>query len=245
MGFLALVGYLGIGVGPGVAVLLQLRRRPVLVLLALGSCFVWLTALLAWSALWRPFTPLPAGGAAGATALVASVGAEEALRPVLWRAAYKRVERAVGRAAGVGRLRAVDKAGMAVAVGLGQGFAHSILFFLSTVSLSAGSAVYYAPRCPQMNLFLVSALSSLAFLLLHTFGTYVSFTGFDMHAGSVGGRDQLLCKAWTPALHLAMALTTLLNLVDGGCRATVWLLLLGAAATLALAGQISFGFGPG
>ena len=85
----------------------------------------------------------------------------------------------------------------------------------------------------------------LAFLLLHTFGTYVSFTGFDMHAGSVGGRDQLLCKAWTPALHLAMALTTLLNLVDGGCRATVWLLLLGAAATLALAGQISFGFGPG
>ena len=236
MGLLGYLGYLGVGLGPGAAVFaVCVAPRPALVVAAIASAFLWLSALLAASALWRPFAPLPGGARAAAAPLIFTVAATEVLRPLFWRGCRRLeagLEAAANQRPGGARARMTyaDRAALAVAVGLGEALAHAVLLWLSTATLALGSATRYLPACPQMDFFLAGALSSAAFSLVFSFGNFLAFSGY-----AEGRRGLAL---WTPAAHLGGALASLLSFAPGGCVGAVAVQGALAALTLGVAARV-------
>ena len=123
-----------------------------------------------------------------------------------------------------------DRAGLAVAVGLGEGLAHSVLLWLSTATLTLGSATYYLPACPQMDFFLAGALNSAAFSLVFSLGNFLAFSGYSARSKGLA--------LWMPAVHLAGALGTLLSFSPGGCVGSAAVQCALAALTLAAAARV-------
>uniref|UniRef100_A0A061RC53 Gamma-secretase subunit aph1-like n=1 Tax=Tetraselmis sp. GSL018 TaxID=582737 RepID=A0A061RC53_9CHLO len=212
MGFAYWFGSLLIGVGPGIAIYSSfVGRKSFLVLLSLASAFYWLLSLFLVACIFRGFVPLPLSVGPYAALLLVSVFAQEGLRLVLYWI-NRRVVSAVNRLAhtmDMPMLSELDEREISLSYGMGHGFSHSIFFFVSFLQLALGDGTYYAETCPGLSFFLVSALNSLAFLLLHSFGMVVSFDGMR--------RKQRYYAAFTPAVHLSAALLTLGNLSRGGC----------------------------
>jgi len=75
-----------------------------------------------------------------------------------------------------------------------------------------------------MPFFLVSAIISLVFLVIHTSSMIIAFNGY----GERKKRDQI----FVPVVHLIAAVMTLINLVPGGCLVGTPLLCVTAAMTL-------------
>lgn len=122
------------------------------------------------------------------------------------------------------RLYLTDKMQIALAGGLGHGVAHAVFFGLSLLTPSFGPATYYVDRCPHIPFFLVSALISLGFVMIHTFSMVIAFNGY------AEGRktDRIII----PIIHTTAAATTLINLAPGGCVVGVPLLCIVTAVTL-------------
>ncbi|KAH0453550.1 hypothetical protein IEQ34_017874 [Dendrobium chrysotoxum] len=108
--------------------------------------------------------------------------------------------------------------------GLGHGVAHAVFFCLSLLTPAFGGATYYVERCSHMPFFLISAVISLAFLLIHTFSMVIAFNGYAESRKS----DQF----FVPVIHMVAAIMTLINLAPGGCAIGVPLLCISAAVTL-------------
>mmetsp|Transcript_18312 Transcript_18312/g.40028 ORF Transcript_18312/g.40028 Transcript_18312/m.40028 type:complete len:245 (-) Transcript_18312:398-1132(-) len=208
----AYLGFLLIGLGPGTVVFLAgPARKSFLVILTLASAFIWLVSLMVVAILVRGFLPLPSGSPYYAAPLLLGVLVQEITRVGLWRVfklGTKRLEDMAQRM-GCAPLSPADYMSMALATGMGHGFAHSMFFFFGLATLSLGPATYYVDKCPDMSLFLYSALASGAMLMLHSFSMVVAFDGY---AKGIFKRQAL-----PPIAHFCAASLTLLNLVEGGC----------------------------
>lgn len=73
----------------------------------------------------------------------------------------------------------VDQLYMALAWGFGHAACHTTFFFASLLPLTAGSGTFYLDTCPDMSLFLVGALYSLAFGMLLTSLMVIYLDGFE------------------------------------------------------------------
>lgn len=97
---------------------------------------------------------------------------KELLRDVLAPPSFdcrKTVTVLKGMAAANGhRFWLVDQLYMALAWGFGHAACHTTFFFASILPLTAGSGTYYIGACPEMSMFLIGALYSLAFGMLLT-----------------------------------------------------------------------------
>ncbi|KAE8803290.1 Gamma-secretase subunit APH1-like protein [Hordeum vulgare] len=122
------------------------------------------------------------------------------------------------------RLCLTDKMLISLAGGLGHGLAHAVFFCLSLLTPAFGRATFYVERCSRMPFFLVSAIISLGFLVIHTSSMIIAFNGY----GERKKRDQI----FVPVVHLIAAVMTLINLVPGGCLIGTPLLCVTAAMTL-------------
>lgn len=92
----------------------------------------------------------------------------------------------------------LDKLYVSLAWGCGHAACHIIFFFVSFLSLTNGSGTYYLDTCPQMSIFLMAALYSLAFGMLLSAVTVINFEGF--HSGN------WLHVAIAPAAHFTASL---------------------------------------
>eukprot|EP00271_Cylindrocystis_brebissonii_P010911 TRINITY_DN27392_c0_g1_i1.p1 TRINITY_DN27392_c0_g1~~TRINITY_DN27392_c0_g1_i1.p1 ORF type:complete len:271 (+),score=39.67 TRINITY_DN27392_c0_g1_i1:410-1222(+) len=225
------VGYVLIGLGPGLALFsVVVASKPLLVLVMLSSASFWLLNLMLVAALWRPFIPLGPSAWPHALLLLSAVAIQEGARLFFWKI-FRRAQTGLeGIAAAYGRprLSVLDKVELAVSAGLGHGAAHSALFFVSLLTPVVGSATYYTHSCPQLPFFLVAALMSLALLLLHTFSTLLAFDAF-VHG-------PLARCFWVPAAHLLASLAMLVNFFPGGCVLGLPLVWLCTATIVWLAG---------
>jgi len=103
-----------------------------------------------------------------------------------------------------------------LALGLGSGLTHSMVTYLSVLWDATGPGSYFSPACPSISLFLINALLSFCFILLHIMWSIVAFDGFrEKSYVKMGG--VVLC-------HLVSSFLTLLNLPGGSCIATVLLM---------------------
>lgn len=114
------------------------------------------------------------------------------------------------------RLSWTDKMQIALAGGLGHGVAHAVFFCVSLLTPSFGPATFFVDRCSHMPFFLVSAIISLGFMIIHTFSMVIAFNAY------AEGRklDQIII----PIIHILAAVMTLINLAPGGCAIGVPLL---------------------
>lgn len=211
LGPLAFFGYLILGIGPGIVFFaFFIAPKSFLTLVALLSAFVWLSVLLFTSAIFRGFLPLPEQTASYAGLLIASVFIQELMRYVVWRMHKKTLE-TLDKMARVTnhRFSLLDKLYMALAWGFGHGSCHAIFFFMSMLPLTTGSGTYYQDACPQMSMFLIGALYSIAFGMILTSVMVLALDGYATrnyaHIVTAG------------LLHAGAALLTLGNMNRNGC----------------------------
>lgn len=232
MGLIAGFGYFLIALGPAITIFISsIAQKPFLILTVLVSALLWLVSLIAASIVWRAFLPgnpswvfLPM--------VITAVALQEVVRPLYWRL-YLKVEKSMNVLAtklSKPQLNYVDRLEIALASGVGHGAVHAVFFGLSILSPAFGPATYYTQSCKHMPLFLVSALTTLAFFLLHTFSMIIAFNAY-----TYGNRSQQL---FVPAMHLGASLLTLINLFPNGCTAGVPLSFLCAGLTMAYGGKI-------
>lgn len=231
MGLVAGSGYLLIALGPALTIFISsIAPKPFLILTVLVSALLWLVSFIAVSIVWRAFLPGPSW--AFLPMVITAVALQEIVRLLYWRL-YLKIEKSMNLLAtklSKPQLHYVDRLEIALASGLGHGAVHAVFFGLSILSLAFGPATYYTQSCKHMPLFLVSALTALAFFLVHTFSMVIAFDGY-----TYGKRPQQL---FVPAMHLGASLLTLVNLLPNGCAAGVPLSFLCAVLTMAYGGKI-------
>ncbi|PKA56269.1 Gamma-secretase subunit APH1-like [Apostasia shenzhenica] len=222
------IGYALIALGPALSIFVSvIARKPFLVLTVLSSTLFWLVSLIVLSGAWRWFLPVKSTASwPYVVLLVTSVGFQEVVRLVFWKL-YKKLEEMLDAFAdrtSKPRLFLTDKLLIALAGGLGHGVAHAIFFCLSLLTPAFGRATYYVERCSNMPFFLISAIISLGFSIIHTFSMVIAFNGYAEGRKS----DQI----FVPVIHIIAAIMTLINLVPSGCVVGVPLLGFSTAVTL-------------
>lgn len=222
-----------LGAGPGFGIFaVVIAPKPFLVILVLISAFFWLLSLILVASIWRAFLPLGAAMWPYIGVVFSAVAAQEALRLLYWQLQL-RLERgleAIAAAQMRPRLTALDKIEMALASGLGQGAAHTALFFLSLLTPLLGPATFYLDQCPYLPFFALAALASLPLLLLHTFGMVVALDGHANH--------KTVHQVVVPVLHLAAGSVLLVNFIPGGCLVGLLLVWLCTIAEITLCAKI-------
>lgn len=233
MALAAGIGYALLALGPAVSLFLSvIAPKPFLVLTVLTSALVWLISLIFLSALWRVFLPIGPSFGLLLLLLLTCVSFQEALRPLFWYLC-KKVEGFLNALAPVmskPELNYADKMQIALAGGLGHGIAHAVFFCLSLLTPAFGSATFYVHSCSQMPLFLVAALLSLSFLVIHTFSMIIAFNGYEERKKGL--------MFFAPGLHFLASFLTLVNLSSGGCTVGVPLVLACAVGALFYCGKI-------
>jgi len=233
MGATAFLGFLLLAAGPPLVIWCTIiARKSFLVLLALASAFYWLVTLILISIPFSVFEPLPQNAAAYAAALTVAVVFQEGARYgafLVHRIILQQLHEA-SRQLRLPKVTTEDRRLLALTHGMGHAIAQTTFLYYSFNSLAAGKGTMYIEACPQMSYFLAAGLLSLAFFLLHTFSMIVAFQGYETHnlmlTGAVGG------------LHLLTALTTLFNMVHGGCVPTITVTLLEGSLAVAAAGAL-------
>ncbi|XP_008799967.1 gamma-secretase subunit APH1-like [Phoenix dactylifera] len=222
------LGYVLIALGPALSLFVAvIAKKPFLILTLLSSTLFWLVSLIVLSAVWRGFLPVKSAVWWPYVLLIlTSVGFQESVRIVFWKV-YKRLEDMLDAFAdrvSKPRLYLTDKMLIALAGGLGHGLAHAVFFCLSLLTPAFGPATFYVDRCSHIPFFLISAIMSLGFVVIHTFSMVIAFNGYAEGRKS----DQAI----VPVVHSIAAIMTLINLAPGGCVVGVPLLCFMAAVTL-------------
>ena len=192
--------------------------------MSLASAFFWVTVMLVNSMAWKVVGFAFPPSARPVAAVVAVLLSEECLRPVVSRQCARLIGELERRATKLGHpsLTLIEKLTIFLGVGFGQGFAHACLLFLNTVVIAGGQGTYFAPQCPQMPYFLVTAINSACFFVVLSMAMVVTpIVTFTPQQGPAFARRRApgaRLRALIPAgFHAACTCVTLGNLVDGGC----------------------------
>ncbi|KAK3204461.1 hypothetical protein Dsin_018507 [Dipteronia sinensis] len=230
------IGYALLALGPSLSLFISvIAKKPFLILTVLASTLLWLISLIVLSGVWRAFLPLKSTTWwPYAILIITSVGFQEGLRVLLWKA-YKRLEDILDAFAdrvSKPRLFLTDKMQIALAGGLGHGVAHAVFFCLSLLTPAFGPATFFVDRCAQIPFFLVSAQIALAFVTIHTFSMVIAFNGY--------AQGNKVDQYFVPAIHLVAGMVTLVNFASGGCVIGIPILYLVAVLTLIHCGKMVF-----
>eukprot|EP01018_Ginkgo_biloba_P032594 Gb_24528 [translate_table: standard] len=227
------IGYALLALGPALSLFVTvIASKPFLVLTVLTSALIWLISLIILAGIWRAFLPLGSSVWPFALLLITSVGFQEGIRLLFWKL-YKKVEAildALAQRVSKPCLFITDKMQIALASGLGHGVAHAVFFCLSLLTPAFGPATFYVDSCHQMPFFLVAALISLGFLVIHTFSMVIAFNGY--------AEEKTVQQLFVPIIHLVASLLTLVNLLPGGCIAGIPLIFFCAILTLLYCGRM-------
>lgn len=207
-------------------------------MLSFTSCALWIMCALVLALPWIRFLP-PGPGSAGASSaayvapLVVCAVAHEACRRALWLLQTRWTTDALEKIArhfGYRRVSSCDRMSMSLAWGFGQGVAHCIFFFASNAFLSQGPGTYYIDSCPHVPFFLATALTSLAFVAIHT--AIMLLVSYDH--GPMGTSQYVFVHG----AQVFSCLLTLGNLYPGGCVIVLPTLLAIAMALMSCAATL-------
>ncbi|XP_064476822.1 gamma-secretase subunit Aph-1-like [Ornithodoros turicata] len=191
-----------IAFGPALSMFaITVARDPIRIILLITSAFFWLVALLLSSILWFAVVPLRKQLAFG---VVFSVFFQEGFRYLF----YKILRKAE---IGLKRVTEIGADGMAVSssrttlsyvAGLGFGVMSGVFSLLNVLADAVGPGTVGLHDGPH-DFFLVSALTTLAFVLLHTCWGVVMFHALD--------HGRIALAGLVVVLHMGASCLTLLN----------------------------------
>ncbi|XP_015119124.1 gamma-secretase subunit Aph-1 [Diachasma alloeum] len=194
--------------------------EPIRIIILIASAFFWLISLLLSSILWYAVVPLQKHLAFG---LVFSVLFQEGFRFLLYcvlRKAEKGLEKVT--TAHVADSRHI----FAYVCGLGFGFMSGAFALVNVLADAVGPGTM-GLRQGNEYFFILSAATTLCFILLHTFWGVIFFSALD--------RKNWGQLAWVVCSHLFVSCMTLLNKLEV-CGPT----LLAAYAVLTMTGALAF-----
>jgi len=191
-----------------------IANSPRLVILTIGGSFFWLLSILLSSIWWYIIPPFQS---LFYWIIPWSVFFQELFRFIFFKL-YARAEKGFVRAQQTAHLTThPDDLKASLALGLGSGITQSSVTFLSVLWDATGPGSYFSPSCPTISLFLVNAIMSFCFILLHCLWSVVALDGF---------RERNYKKMGAVVLsHLIASLLTLINLPWGNCVASILLLI--------------------
>jgi len=206
-------GCLFIALSPAVAVfVLVVAKSPRLIILTIGSSFFWLISILLASIWWKIISPFQS---VYYWIIPWSVLFQELIRFAFYKL-YMKAEKGfvAKRSQQTAHLTThPDELKASLALGLGMGLTHSFITYVTVLWEAIGPASSFSPACPNVNLFLTSALLSLCFILLNVFWTIISFDGFR--------RRSWLKMGGVVGSHLIASFLTLLNVKGGSCYTAI------------------------
>lgn len=183
--------------GPSLAMFtFTVADDPVKIIILIASAFFWLISLLLSSILWYGLVPLQDHLAFG---LVFSVLFQEAIRYLLY-CVLRKAERGLER---VTTTHIIDKRHVfAYVCGLGFGFMSGAFALVNVLADAVGPGTM-GLRNGTEYFFIISASTTLCFILLHTFWGVIFFAALDRQKwGQIG---------WVVGSHLFVSCMTLLN----------------------------------
>lgn len=171
--------------------------EPIRIIILIASAFFWLISLLLSSVLWYAVVPLQSHLAFG---LVFSVLFQEAFRYLLYWV-LRKAERSLER---VTTTHVADSRHIfAYVCGLGFGFMSGAFALVNVLADAVGPGTM-GVRQGTEYFFIISAATTLCFILLHTFWGVVFFSALDRkHWGQI---------IWVIGSHLLVSCMTLLNI---------------------------------
>lgn len=170
--------------------------EPIRIIMLVASAFFWLISLLLSSLLWYTVSPLQNHLAFG---LVFSVLFQEAFRYLLYWV-LRKAERGLDK---VTTIHVADSRHVfAYVCGLGFGFMSGAFALVNVLADAVGPGTM-GLRQGTEYFFVISAATTLCFILLHTFWGVVFFAALD--------RKDLGLLIWVIVSHLFVSCMTLLN----------------------------------
>ena len=115
------------------------------------------------------------------------------------------------------RERVIDYFSSSLAIGLGFGVTHAMIMYGSILAHASGKGNMYSAACEGMSIFVLSAIMSCGFVLLHIL---LSLCAFDA-LSSKKWTDLIFKFAIVVSCHLIASLLTLLNEKGGNCIASL------------------------
>jgi len=100
---------------------------------------------------------------------------------------------------------------VALSFGLGSGLTHSGVSYISILFDATGPGSFYLPTCPGVSVFILSALHSLAFVILHQAWAIISFEGWKATESKVTKKSGAFKIILVFILHLASSYMTMVN----------------------------------
>lgn len=205
-----------------------------LVVLMVGSSFFWLLSILLTSMLWYVLVPLRTHYW---FIVPFAVLLQEAMRWAFYKL-YAKAQKAFtgGSSPNVAVPHALDYFSASLAIGLGFGFTHGVVMYGSVLASANGPGSLYAPACPSVSLFLLSAVFALAFITMHVLLSVLSFDAYKV----TEWRPFLIKTGVMAGGHFVISLLTLLNQEGGSCVASAVLVYLALAVLALFTARVAF-----
>ena len=218
MGFLQFVGCFLIAYTiPIVGVYHLVSLRSELVILSISAAFVWLLSIMLSSGIWAAFST---GGDDKYIVLGAFVGVvcQELGRYFFYRVysiAEREVTKLQEKSDGSIFIHPFRLSSSSLASGIGFGAMNAIIMYGPILASAGGSETYYISSCSNMNIYILNAITSMLYEILHIIMMYVAFTGYR-------SRNELLV-ALVFVLHLGASATSWINTSSNGdaCAASL------------------------
>ncbi|KAI8899071.1 gamma-secretase subunit Aph-1 [Globomyces pollinis-pini] len=170
MGFISFLSCFLIAFGPSIALLfLYIGRKPRLLLLSLGSAFIWTITIMSLSIVWYLIPNL-----SPISLIITSTVFQESTK-ILEYYILKKINNTLDSISSNSHFNSLHHS---FAIGYGTGFMSALVHFINPLAQTTGPGILTCQACPSTNVFFIGAIITLLFTLLNITWTIISFDGF-------------------------------------------------------------------
>lgn len=190
-------------------------NRPQLYIISLAAAFAWLMSMLSTGIFWS-MVQLSGENVWPVTVIVAVLFQEAARFVFIY--CFRRTEKIIKNSNNyTDDMLPMNDISTSLAAGIGFGTMHSLMMAGSLIAASGGNGTLFEDSCPHIPVVLTVSLTALGFTILDVIFMMLGFVAERKRSNHL--------VAVVIVLHVAAALSTLANMHDSGCIASLLLVL--------------------
>eukprot|EP00475_Leptophrys_vorax_P041710 TRINITY_DN7871_c0_g1_i1.p1 TRINITY_DN7871_c0_g1~~TRINITY_DN7871_c0_g1_i1.p1 ORF type:complete len:240 (-),score=62.77 TRINITY_DN7871_c0_g1_i1:33-752(-) len=210
MGFVLWLGCVLVAYAlPAVVFIMFVTKRQQLVIISIAAAFFWLFSVLVAALLWTAITPLQT---VYGVVVPGFVVVQEIARYGFFKF-YEKSERTFAVTSTNLVVFPLSDLSSSIAAGVGFAGIHGLIMYGGVLAQSIGIGSLVSTACPEMSLYVLSALSAFFIQNIQMALMVIAFDAFR--------RKSLLRMLIVWSLHMVSALVTLLNLSNHGCAGSL------------------------
>lgn len=179
MGFTVLIGACLLAFSLPVALFVfMVRTSAKLVILMVGSAFMWLLAALLTAIIWSVLGQASSDAQDNLLIIIVGVGMQEIFRFLYWKL-LKRAEQGLNTLGDDGSGNSATRPKQALIAGLGFGLMSSVMQMNIVLNEASGPGTLPARGCPTVSIFVISALITMCFSALNVTWSIIMHFGLE------------------------------------------------------------------